>query len=229
MGGESSPGWRSWHGMAFLAWHDNDISDPDKAKYVREHIVSLPLYDDEGEKKVAGNSDILHVNGNQFLILARDSDAGHGAKKTLSLYRQVDIFDTSNATNIKSDHYDSTTGAIANNQGELLDNIVPAQYFPFLNINDSSELARFKLHNGGNQDSSLLNEKWESLAIVPVDAESTATKSNNNGKGCFLFCFSDNDFVTSDGRMDFGDFEFEDLSHYELDSQVLVFHLTLPI
>ena len=23
MGGESSPGWRSWHGMAFLAWHDN--------------------------------------------------------------------------------------------------------------------------------------------------------------------------------------------------------------
>lgn len=201
-----------------------DISDPGRIEYVQEHIVSLPLCKEhDGDKVVAGNSDILHIKGNQLLILARDSDAGGGSEETLSLFRQIDIFDISNATNIKSDHYDKKGGAIANEKGDLLNDIVPAQYFPFININDSSELARFKLHNGGDHDSGLLNEKWESLGLVPVDAE-----NSNNGKDYFLFCLSDNDFITQHGRMNFGKFEYADSSGYELDNQVLVFHLTLP-
>ena len=206
-----------------------DISRPDTVRYVREHVVALPLYNDGSGPKATGNSDILHVGGNQFLILARDGDAGRGAQKTRSVYRQVDVFDISTATDIKSEHNDSATGAIATPQGELLAGIVPAQYFSFLDINDNSELAKFKLHNGGNQDPGLLNEKWESLATVPVnDVDLGSGEDGDGGNEVFLFCFSDNDFVTSQGRMNFGDFHFADSSGFEIDSQVLVFRLTLP-
>jgi len=55
----------------------------------------------------------------------------------------------------------------------------------------NSQLNRFYLHNGGAQDNGLLNEKWESLALVPV------TPSNDGSDGnFFLFSMSDNDFIT---------------------------------
>jgi len=60
---------------------------------------------------------------------------------------------------------------------------------PDYNVN--SQLNRFYLHNGGAQDNGLLNEKWESLALVPV------TPSNDGSDGnFFLFSMSDNDFIT---------------------------------
>ncbi|KAI9862451.1 MAG: hypothetical protein M1813_004301 [Trichoglossum hirsutum] len=203
-----------------------NISEAGNATYAHEYVVPLPMYNDA--KKTAGNSDILYVNKKQFLILARDSNAGHGAEEEESLYRQVDIFDISDATDIKSSLYDGATGAIADGKGKLLGDIVPANYCQFLDINDNSELAKFNLHNGGAQDQGLLNEKWESISLVPVQLEDDDSQGSNDGKQFFMFCFSDNDFVTQDGRMDFGKLRFKDKSGYDLDNQALVFHVTLP-
>lgn len=135
-----------------------DIPEAGDAVYAHEYVVRLPLYD---EDKAAGQSDILYVGDKQFLILARDSNAGCGSEngESKSKYRQVDIFDISQATDIKSDEYDHATGAIADQDGELVSGIVPAEYCGFVNINDKSELRKFKLHNGGPQDQWLLNEK----------------------------------------------------------------------
>ena len=76
------------------------------------------------------------------------------------------------------------------------------------------------LLHGGAQDSGLLNEKWESIATVPV----------NDGKDgeYFVFSLSDNDFITQDGCMQGGALPYSDESGYDLLNQVLVFRVRLP-
>ncbi|KAG9585907.1 3-phytase, partial [Aureobasidium melanogenum] len=66
--------------------------------YEAEYVVPLPLYND-GDK-VAAQSEIHFLTPTQFFILARDSNAGHGQASSTSVYRHIDIFDISNATNI---------------------------------------------------------------------------------------------------------------------------------
>jgi hypothetical protein len=43
-----------------------------------------------------------------------------------------------------------------------------------------------------------------------------------------LISFSDNDFITQDGFIDFGKQPYKDASGFDLDTQVLVFRVTLP-
>ena len=192
-----------------------DISTELKPKYHKEYVVTLPLWTDPTASKpskatkVAAQSEIHSLGNGQFLILARDSGSGHGQDSTTSIYRHADIFDISRSTgstNIKKKANDVTLGAIASTSGELKDGIKAAEYCSFLDFNVNSELAKFGLHNGGAQDDKLLNEKWESLAMVPVDG-----KEGENGEW-YLFSFSDNDFVTQNGYMNFGKFKYKDSS-----------------
>lgn len=207
--------------------------------YVEEYVIVLPV----SAGKVTGQSEIHYLDHKQFFILARDSGAGHGQDSSLSLYRHADIFDISpstGATNIKSDANDATGGSIASKAGVLNAGITPALYCPFLDYNLNSELGKFGLHNGGAQDAGLLNEKWESLALAPLDG-----KDGEDGEW-FLFSFSDNDFVTQQGTtsspqtapnrlanyqlgfLNFGQFTYADASGFNLDNQALVFQVKLP-
>ena len=181
-----------------------DISDPYDPEYKAEYVVTLPLYTAKSTK-VAAQSEIHSLGNEQFLVLARDSGAGHGQSSSLSVYRHADIFDissSSGATDIKSTANDATNGSIASSTGVLDAGIKAAEYCTFLDYNVNAQLGRFGLHNGGAQDATLLNEKWESLAMVPVDG-----KDGTNGEW-FLFSMSDNDFITQDGT-----FSFAFLSH----------------
>ena len=99
--------------------------------------------------------------------------------------------------------------------------MIPAKYCSFLDFNVNSQLGRFGLHNGGAQDQFLLNEKWESLAMVPVNP------GKEDGE-YFLFSFSDNDFITQDGFLNGGKFTYKDRSGFNLDNQALVFQIKLP-
>ena len=171
-------------------------------RYKKEFVVTLPLYTDPTAKaskatKVAAQSEIHSLGNGQFLVLARDNNAGHGQASSLSVYRHADIFDISGstgATNIMSDANDGVNGSIATATGTLDSGIKAAEYCSFLDFNVNSQLGRFGLHNGGAQDQFLLNEKWESLALVPVDG-----KHGADGEW-FLFSASDNDFITQDGE-----------------------------
>ena len=170
-------------------------------EYKKEFVVTLPLWIDPTAKpgkalKVAAQSEILSLGNGQFFVLARDSGAGHGAASATSIYRHIDIFDisgSSGATNIKSEENDKIGGAIASKEGVLEDGFKPAEYCTWLDFNVNAELGRFGLHNGGEQDSGLLNEKWESLALAPVDG-----KSGDDGEW-WVISLSDNDFITQDG------------------------------
>ena len=180
-----------------------DITTPSKPVYKHEYVVTLPLWTDPTAKaskalKVAAQSEIHSLGHGQFLVLARDSGSGHGQSSSLSIYRHADIFDISGstgATDIKSAANDATTGSIASDTGVLDKGIQAADYCTFLDFNVNAQLGRFGLHNGGAQDATLLNEKWESFAMVPVDG-----KDGSDGEW-FLFSFSDNDFITQDGMV----------------------------
>ncbi|OJD17291.1 hypothetical protein AJ78_02625 [Emergomyces pasteurianus Ep9510] len=215
-----------------------DISGP-KPRYTNEYVVTLPTYPDrskedpESSRLVASQSEIHMLPNGDFLILSRDSDSGHGQDESRSVYRQADIFAIKSCTtDIKSDKYDSATGSIASDKGELMNVIEPAEYCEFIDYNLESELGKFGLHNGGEQDKMLLNEKWESLALVPVDERDCNKKGRGRGSGkgrekeYFVISFSDNDYITQDGHLNFGKFNYADTSGFDLDTQALVFRIS---
>jgi hypothetical protein len=178
------------------------------------------LYTTSANKtRVASQSEIHYISDTQFLVLARDSGAGHGLSESLSRYRQVDVFDISNATNINTAAYNAVNGSIASTKGELKSGISAAKYCSWLDYNVNSQLKKFGAHNGGAQDAGLLNEKWEGLALAPIEGKDDQF---------YLFTFSDNDFVTQHGFMKGGDLPYADSSGYNVDNQILVFKVTLP-
>lgn len=226
-----------------------DISDSNHPVYTHEYVVTLPVYTNaDGKEKVAAQSEIHSLGNGQFLVLARDSGAGNGASSASgatasSIYRHADIFDISGstgATDIKSSDNDKTTGSIASpDKGKLNKGINPATYCPFLDFNVASQLGRFGLHNGGQDPSSSpsssstssssssipftrLNEKWESLTLVPVDGD-----RGDDGEW-FLFSLSDNDFITQNGYLNFGKYRYQDASGVDVDNQALVFQVMVP-
>ena len=163
-----------------------------------------------------------YISDTQFLILARDSDAGRGQDDTESVYRQIDVIDISEATNVKGGNHDCYGCHIASEAGVLRSNIQAAQYCSWLDFNVNTQLRRYGVHNGGAQNNKLLNEKWESMALLPVNP------GDSSSQEYFLFSFSDNDFITQDGYMNFGQFKYSDESGFNLLNQALVFRVTLP-
>jgi hypothetical protein len=89
-----------------------DIKDKKKAPvYVAEYVVPLPTFSNGA--KVAAQSEVHYISDTQFFILARDSGAGVAAASTTSLYRHVDVFDISQATNVKGATHDAFNTSIA--------------------------------------------------------------------------------------------------------------------
>lgn len=112
--------------------------------------------------------------------------------------------------------------AIASSDGILNSSITPATYCSFLDFNVNSQLNRFGMHNGGDQDAQLLNEKWESISMVPADGFLGLDNE------WFVFSLSDNDFITQDGHLNGGMFNYSDATGFNLDNQALVFKVKLP-
>jgi hypothetical protein len=190
---------------------------------VAEYVVQLPLYQDQTTTKAAlftaAQSEMLALNDHQFLVLARDNTVGETFPKTPgSVYRSIDLIDISGATNIAGTDFDKPGTPIAP-KGILNSSITPVTYQKFLDINDNAQLNRFGLHNGAPNDSNDLYEKWESMAVVPVEDPQTPNDY-------FLFVGSDNDFITQDGHM-VGQ-AFKDPSGFNVDTLVLVYRVTLP-
>ncbi|KAK4448727.1 esterase-like activity of phytase-domain-containing protein [Podospora aff. communis PSN243] len=209
--------------------------------YEAEYVVPLPTFlNADNATRVAAQSEIHYVSDTQFLVLARDSSTGRGQKDPLSGFRQVVVADISAATDIKGPRFDDvqngniTAGGISSPSDALVPGITSAKVCPFIDFNINAELGRFKtangdmIHNGAPVDLGLLNEKWEALALLPVN--------NDQGRDCdekdeyYLIALSDNDFITNDGYANFGKVRFKDDTATVpfLDSQALVFKVTLP-
>ncbi|KIK63497.1 hypothetical protein GYMLUDRAFT_197129 [Collybiopsis luxurians FD-317 M1] len=185
---------------------------------VGEWVVPLPV--STSKSKTRACSEIHFVSENVFLALSRDGNgngAGNDTDDTTSKYKQADLFSIKKATNIAGSKYDKPSNPVALG-GSLVSSITPATYLSFVNYIDDVQLARFGLHNGGDiEEQTLINSKWESLALAPVD-------DPHNPNDYFLFTASDNDFLTVNGIFDGVPYN----AGVNVDNQFLVFQVTLP-
>ncbi|KAI0055433.1 hypothetical protein BV25DRAFT_174050 [Artomyces pyxidatus] len=194
-----------------LAW---DISDPEETRptLTGEWVVPLPL---DSSGKTLGASELHFVSDGVFLVLSRDGN-GHGGDTTLSAYKQADLISLASATDIHGTNFDDPSHPIAK-KGVLNSGIVPAEYVGFVNFVNSTQLARFGLHNGDPADQTLIDAKWESLALAPCGDAAFPDDY-------FLFTASDNDFISTQGISLGVPFN----AGLDNDNQFLVFRVTLP-
>jgi len=195
-----------------------DISAIDRPVLVREHVVALPAFETEdGKRRIAAQSELLALDQDHFLLICRDAGNGYGQEGTTSVYRRIELLDTSGATNIAGSRYDGLEPVAP--KGRPVDGIVPAARTSFIDINDSAELAKFGLRNGPPQDRNNLSEKWESMGLVPA-------LDRAHPRDFFLFVANDNDFITQRGFH--AGAEYKDASGVDVDTMFLVFRVTLP-
>jgi hypothetical protein len=184
---------------------------------VGEWVVPLPV--STSKNTVRACSEIHFVSENVFFALSRDGNGngdGNTTSDTTSKYKQADLFSIAGATNIAGSDFDNPTTPVA--PGGVLDSsVTPATYVSFVNYIDPVQIARFGLHNGGVEDSTLVNEKWESFALAPVNDPATPNDY-------FLFTASDNDFLTTNGSMIGEPYD----AGLNVDNQFMVFLVTLP-
>ncbi|KAF8149113.1 esterase-like activity of phytase-domain-containing protein [Crassisporium funariophilum] len=183
-----------------------------RPRLVGEWVVPLPL---SSKGNTLGCSEIHFVSPGVFMALSRDGD-GHGGDDNNSKYKQADLFSISKATDIHNTKFDDPANPIAI-AGVLDTSITPAEYVSFVNFIEPTQLARFGLHNGKPADATLIDAKWESLALAPV-GESAFPNDY------FLFTAADNDFISTQGVSLGVPFN----AGLDVDNQVLVFRVTLP-
>jgi hypothetical protein len=194
-----------------------DITDLRHPKLVREHVVALPPFTDaEGKKKIAAQSELLALDNNHFLLLCRDTQSGYGLDNATSVYRRIELLDTSRATNIAGSKFDGSTPLAPN--GKLEPEIVPALLASFIDINDNAQLAKFGLHNGPPNDRSNLSEKWEAMGLVPA-------LDRAHPHDFFLIVANDNDFITQKGFQ--AGAAYKDPSGADVDTRFLVYRISV--
>jgi len=179
---------------------------------IAEYVVPLPLND---KSNTLAASEIHFVSEGIFLVLSRDGN-GHGDSNPTSKYKQVDLISIGDATDIHGTKFDTPETPVAPN-GTLDSSIKPVTYIPFLNLINATQLARFGLHNGDPVDQTLIDAKWESIALAPVGDPAFP-------HDFFLFTVSDNDFITEDG-ISLGVPYNAGLNN---DNQFMVWRVTLP-
>lgn len=195
-----------------------DITDPDRPKLAREHVIPLPMFEDaQGRQGVAAQSELVALDETFFLLLCRDAGSGYGAGGATSRYRGIELLDTAGATNIAGSPYDGTVPVAPN--GKVVEGVVPATLTRYIDINDNAELRKFGLHNGEPNDRDNLSEKWEGMTLVPA-------LDPDNPNDYFLFVSNDNDFITQHGYQ--AGAVYRDPSGLEVDTMLLVYRITLP-
>lgn len=194
-----------------------DASEIDNLKLVHEYVVPLPTFDNKGKVGVAAQSEIVALSDKSFLMLARDSNNGQGLKGDTSVLRQILAVDLSSATDIANTEFDASKPVAP--KGVVDAAVKVASVKPFIDLNDSAELARFGLHNGAPNDKNNLSEKWEAMSIASaLDA--------NAPDDYFLLVANDNDFLTQDGFQVGAAYKAADGA--DVDTMFQVFRVTLP-
>ncbi|MEI9888612.1 MAG: esterase-like activity of phytase family protein [Rhizomicrobium sp.] len=197
-----------------------------------EYVLQLPVYRTTGNgaaaNATAAQSEILALNGSQFLMLTRDGNGLGKEDGNPLVFKSIYLVDTAGATNIAGSNYDTTNTTINTgfgaNGGVLNPAITPVQSTELVNLINPTQLARNGFTTSltpPNQTvpTNRISEKWEGMALVPVLEE-------NAPQDFFLFVSNDNDFLTPSGCVMPGVVNCN--SAVENDNMVLVWRLTLP-
>lgn len=187
---------------------------------VAEYVMQLPIYTQNGgggaPNRTAAQSEILALNDNQFLVLSRDG-LGLGQTTGNSVFKSIMLVDITGATNIAGTSFETGTTPISPG-GVLNSSIKPVQQAEFINILNSTQLAKFGENLNNVMPTRLtLGEKWEGMALAPVLEEGAP-------QDFFLFVGNDNDFLSTTCRVNNQDCS----QSVDSDGHVLIYRLTLP-
>lgn len=206
-------------------------SNPVPTAPVDHYVLQLPTIDRDGTggstDRTAAQSEILALNGNQFLLLTRDGNGVDNGDTRPVVFKSIYLVDTTGATDIAGTTYETTTTPVAPG-GALVPTVTPVVSAQFVNMLNTDQLTKFGLNldadlgTAGRQNNLMtLSEKWEALALAPVLDDAAP-------QDFFLFVGNDNDFITQTGTM-VGDAEYNSYdAGLENDSMLLVYRLTLP-
>lgn len=168
--------------------------DPASATFqqpLAEYVYVLTMNGSAQTNKNTPVSEILALNRQEFLVLERDSGQGLGTGTNLvSTYKRVVLASTTGASNILNTPFDLEKGApgqVSFAASGLPAGVTPVQRFDLVDLLDPVQLARFGLNNSTNQDQNTLSEKWESLALVPLNDPAAPNDH-------LLLVMNDNDF-----------------------------------
>ena len=197
---------------------------------IGHYVLQLPTFTQAGSgaavNRTAAQSEILALNDNQFLVLARDGiGRGAGTSATNSpVYKSILLVDTTGATNLAGTAFETTNAPIATN-GVLNSTITPMQQIQLVNMLNPVQLGRYGLNlNTSPSTATSLSEKQEAMALVPVLEESAP-------RDFFLFVGNDNDFQATNGFVAGTPFNAAPSGAGGTgsnDSVLLVYRLTLP-
>ncbi|WWC70507.1 uncharacterized protein I206_104458 [Kwoniella pini CBS 10737] len=190
-----------------------DISGQPILKH--SYVVELPVTNGKG--KTLAQSDVAYISENTFMLLSRDGK-GNGNDDSESKHKDFMLFNLDGATDLVNTEYTNGVKPVSP-KGTLESNITAIVPVEFIDMIDDTQLDRFGLHNGGTFDVSLINGKWESAALASLE-------DPQYPNDYFLFSFSDNDFITTNG-FEAGE-KYVDQYGSTLDNQALVWRITLP-
>ena len=220
-----------------------------------EYVVELPRFNDTKAdqtglvpNKVAAQSEMVALDGERLLLLARDGNGNGNSGVTAAVFKSVMLMDLAKGspTNIASldttPNYSVISGTVSSpivsgtttltdTTAKLNPAITPVSPVQFLNLIGQNDLSKFGLNtNDGSaanpRSSASLSEKWEGMALVSA---LDPAKPNDY----FLFVGNDNDFLTSNLKMksttgaistNAGPFG----ASVENDTMFLAYRLTLP-
>ncbi|MBI5387860.1 MAG: esterase-like activity of phytase family protein [Verrucomicrobia bacterium] len=166
--------------------------NPASATYhepIAEYVYQCTLNAVEARNRHTPISEILALSDTRFLVLERDS-RGRGGDSGPILYKRVVLADVSQASNILGTGYDFEKGApgqLSLPRATLPSNIVAAARVDLVDLADAQQLAKFGLNTRTNWDNNTLTEKWEGLAVIPLN-------DPNAPNDYLLLVGNDNDF-----------------------------------
>jgi len=203
---------------------DADEASPTYGQALAEYVYELTLWGSAATNKHTPVSEVLALNGTEFLVLERDQ-IGHGVTgadvTNAPIYKQVVLASIEGATNILNSPYDLERGAPG--QASLPANGLPTSIRPvtrqeFVNLLDPVQLAKFGLNASAPHDTNTISEKIESLSLIPLNDAAAPDDY-------LLLMINDNDFKAPvvyhngvpAGTNDVG-----------LDTMLLAYRVTLP-
>lgn len=152
--------------------YDIDPASPNYEKPIAENVHVLPLSAAEANNRHTPVSEIAALSATKFLILQRDS-RGLGGDPGPLLYKRIVEVDASAASNILGTGYDlekGAPGALTLPRNGLPTNIVAVASRDLVDLLNTSQLAKFGLNTlATNQNANTLSEKWEALAVLPLN------------------------------------------------------------
>jgi len=213
---------------------------------IAEYVMELPVFNrgntngtvtaGQASNRTAAQSEILALNGTQFLVLSRDGN-GLGNDPTAlvgndgrpPVFKSIMLIDTAGATNIAGTARETAAnGTVVTAPGVLDTTITPVSQVQLVNLINATELTRFgiSLATGAGTNATTISEKWEAMGILP-------TLEEDRPQDVFLFVGNDNDFQTTNGQINGGITNGTDtLTNYNSgfvnDNMFMVFRLTLP-